>query len=175
MENIFEIENDLELNKIIENARTSLEETKGEIAKKLLIQRYGKRRNKTIPYPSGHIAPSYNMENNMEKNTFSFNGEIYRGRNVKDTYLTLLKTLQSSNSRFYSLFAKEETSARRFIARNPKDLFKKSPHLAAEGSHEIETGWWVDTNLSNQQVNSRVKKACHILDLKFGDDLKFCI
>ncbi len=160
MDNIIEIKNDLELNKTLENNRLSLDETKGDIAKRMI---------KALYEPTK--APPNTDQQKIGSPAFSINGNITRDKNAKGLYLKLLKSLSSSHSDFYDLFSKEQSRSRRFIAKQPHSLYKYSPHLAKEFADEIDSGWWVDTNLSKTQIYSRAETACRVLGLEYGIDL----
>ena len=76
------------------------------------------------------------------------------------------------DSEFFEKLSKVEISAaRRIIAKEPEELFIKSPHLAKDYAERLNDKWWVDINISQQQVETRIKDACKIVGLKFGVDL----
>jgi hypothetical protein len=68
-----------------------------------------------------------------------------------------------------------ETSARRYIARNKKDLYRRSPHLGEirSNSRQLENGWWAITSLNtreNVELLCRFGLAC---GHEFGIDWDF--
>ena len=58
----------------------------------------------------------------------------------------------------------------RFMAKTKDLLYPRNPALTRY-SHRLPGGWWLATNLSNQQKIQRIKEACKVVDLVFGRDL----
>lgn len=51
------------------------------------------------------------------------------------------------------------------------DLYLSSPHLAAKYAIELVPGWFVDGNLSEEQVGKRARAAALAIGLTYGTDV----
>ena len=82
-----------------------------------------------------------------------------------------LRKLASLDPHFLVRLAEIQTRARRIVAQNPSDLYLRKPELAEKFAARLTGQWWVDTNLSRQQCESRLQTACKVARLNFGSDL----
>lgn len=160
---------DMDVYKAIEAARESFNESQNDILRRMLLR------------GTGAIIPPANMQQQgvtvarAERTTgdygFLLNGQSFSFTSLKSAYRSCLLELAAQDPAFLPNLSKEETSARRIVATDPKELYKKTPHLADEFAEVLTEGWWYDTNLSQQQVESCLQTACKVADLKFGADL----
>jgi hypothetical protein len=101
---------------------------------------------------------------------------IIRGReiqaaNLKAAYIEILKQLIKIRPSLFQSLLKEGSARRRWIALSPAELFPLSPHLAPQHGYQIATNWFIDTNLSKAQIETRCTRAAAIADLRFGSDV----
>jgi predicted type IV restriction endonuclease len=59
---------------------------------------------------------------------------------------------------------------RRYVARIKEDLYPGSPHLAVN-AHELRPCWWVDTHASRAGIARRIRMACEVAGMRYGEDL----
>jgi hypothetical protein len=104
-----------------------------------------------------------------------FRGEKQICTTAKAGYVATLNRFIEAKSALVTYTHVIETSARRYIARNKKDLYPRSPHLGGIRSYsrQLENGWWAITNLNtreNVELLCRFGLAC---GLEFGIDWDF--
>ena len=102
---------------------------------------------------------------------FQLLGKRVEARSLKDAYLRCLQALAEREPTFLQNLATLSTRARRLVARQPEHLYLKRPELAEKHAAPLPGGWWVDTNLSRQQCENRLKSACEVARIEFGRDL----
>ena len=98
-------------------------------------------------------------------------GDNFNKYSLKDAYLLCLRLLSKLDPDFMENLSKKETRARRIVAQRKEDLYKNNPRLAEEFAVRLLEGWWVDTNLSRNQIQNRLKAACEVAGIRFGSDL----
>jgi hypothetical protein len=92
--------------------------------------------------------------------------------NLKDGYITILSQLVKIRPSLFQQLLKEGSQRRRWIATRAEALFPLSPHLSRDHAHQIAPTWFVDTNLSKAQIDTRLLKACEIAGLGFGKNVQ---
>jgi hypothetical protein len=152
------IEIDLEVNRAIEAARSSFGQTPNDILRHLLgIASH----EQAIPSPR-------RRERATGLYHYSVRGSINTEASLKDAYVACLKDLIEYDSQLLGKLTDVSLRSRRIVSRNPKSLYTKSPHLADYYAFDFGSGWWIDLNLSEQQVRQRLKIACELVNLPFG-------
>lgn len=164
------IDIDIEVHKVIEANRKSFEDTQNDILRRLLLGSSANGAPTAPPQLGG--ATTVRHERSTGSYGFVLNGKKMSFNNMKAAYKNCLLELASVDGTFLTSLSKEETPARRLVARDRKALYKKTPHLADEFAEELVDGWWLDTNLSQQQVESRLQIACKVANIVFGSDLE---
>ncbi len=91
--------------------------------------------------------------------------------NLRDGYLTILAALVRHKVSLFELLAAEGSARRRWMARSAEGLFVTAPHLASRHAHEITPNWFVDTNLSRDQIVKRLTVAARLAGYRFGEDV----
>ncbi len=99
-------------------------------------------------------------------------GKEHKTANMKDAYCTILRLLADLDAQFLLRFSMSGSSSRRFVAKDALSLYLKSPHLAKDFASKLVDGWFVDTNVSEQQVAKRVRIAAETAGLRYGVDFK---
>ena len=103
--------------------------------------------------------------------TIELLGERSEAHSLRDAYVLSLQLLSARYPGFLDGLSRKETRARRIVARRKEDLYKNNPRLADDFAMRLSDGWWVDTNLSRPQCESRLETACEVAGLRFGKDL----
>lgn len=106
--------------------------------------------------------------------TYSFIliGERVEEGSLKAAYLACLLKMAELDSQFLESLSKKTTKARRIVSRDPRELYLRKPELSEKYASRLTDIWWVDTNLSQQQCEQRLKLACEVAGLQFGNDLE---
>lgn len=160
---------DMDVYKAIEASRVRFDEQQNDILRRVLLD--GAAATLEPPEPQETGAVSDRAERATGEYAFLLKGEHFSSSSLKSAYRNCLLRLAYQDPAFLPNLSKEETPARRIVATDAKYLYKKTPHLADEFAEILTKGWWYDTNLSQQQVESRLKTACKVAGLSFGDDL----
>lgn len=166
------IEIDLVVHRAIERGRRALAESENDILRRLLL-------------PSRPAGAGPSTEARMRASGAASPGARGRGLwsveiggrriaavNLKHAYRILLDALAEVHPHFLAAFASETGRRRRFVARSPAGLYARSPHLAARHAEPLADGWYVDTNLSAEQVAKRARIATRLCGLFYGLDVR---
>jgi tetratricopeptide (TPR) repeat protein len=106
---------------------------------------------------------------------FYFKGDFFPGRDATDIFVALFNALYEHNNAFFNTFensrCNRKTWMRRIVAKNRKDLFKRSPKLTEKCSRQLSAGYWLNTNYSNEDKVEIIKDACIIAGLTYGHDV----
>jgi hypothetical protein len=159
---------DVDVHRAIETARQSFSETENDILRRLLLN---------VPSPRSQRASERQPVQSDQVRTrglwsVEVLGERMTAANLKDAYRTLLLKLDEIAPDFLLQFSTERARSRRFIARNPQELYDSSPHLAADHAKQLKDEWYFDTNLSAEQVAKRARAAARVAGLNYGRDVK---
>ncbi|MCL2076591.1 MAG: type I restriction endonuclease [Betaproteobacteria bacterium] len=105
---------------------------------------------------------------------FLLDGHHYPARNTADMLEEVFEALSKRDSTFLERFAAlpKHGNKRRFIAKNPADLFPGRPDLVSDYSRQLTSGWWLGTNLSRERIKRIIEMACDVAQLRFGRDLQ---
>ncbi|WGI21669.1 hypothetical protein [Amylibacter sp. IMCC11727] len=165
----------LETHKLIESSRQNFSETHDEIIQRALIARQPNQSGQPLTTTPKAI-PAFPKQKKTSRfmGTFEWEllGEQYKERSLTNAYQAIISQLDSRQSDFLDCLATKETRARRLVAKNKTDLYKKSKHLAQDHAVEIAKNYWLDTNLSRAQVTKNLQLACVCAKIEFGSDLK---
>jgi hypothetical protein len=146
-----QIEIDLDVSREIEVARLSFSETENDILRRLL--RIGWSEGSSVSRPEEQIGQ-------RSTGTFSF------------TYKRLLLLIHADNSDFLSELAEQPVRRGRIVSKDKQALYQTSPHLAEQYAEKLTDDYWYDTNLSTDQTKSRIRLACGVAGLDYGDDVR---
>jgi negative regulator of replication initiation len=168
---MFEIAVDIDVYKIIEAKRTAFTQDRNDILRQILglcpALEVSIDRNPAENDPT----PDRRRKRATGAYKFSLLGTYYSEPNLKSAYMKILRLFSDRSAAFLEDYAKLETASRRFISRDRDNLYKKSGHLSHSAEIFIDD-WWIDVNLSQEQVESRLLKACDTAKLNFDSDLK---
>ena len=102
---------------------------------------------------------------------FVLQGERFAAGSLKEAYIDCLRELSVRDPEFLDRLSHRRTRTRRVVARHGGDLYLRSPQLAGKFAVPLVDGWWVDTNLSRVKCEQRLRIACDVAGLVFGEDL----
>jgi hypothetical protein len=163
-----QIEIDVDVHRLIEQARVALGESENEILRRLLLPARGGR---SRPGPPARRTGVAGPPRRRGLWTVELGGRRIPAANLKDAYRILLRELQAVHPGFLEAFARERTSGRRFVARDPADLYRRSPHLAPH-AQPLAGDWHFDSNVSATQVARRARIAARSCGLLYGPDVR---
>lgn len=161
---------DMDVHKAIEAHRVSFKQTKNDILRDVLGLKGSDLTTTpppTQPLSEGRVTRTRAIGNY----SFQLDGSRHIEPKLIDAYLLLVRLLAKRDVEFLPALAKVTTRNRRVISREKTGLYLKSPHLAEHHAHKLMDGWWIDGNLSQEQVETRIKLACDVARVKFGTDL----
>lgn len=162
---------DVDVNGVIENHRRTFSETENDILRRILLPAAVKTDTPT-PRPDVELEVQQQPSRARGLWIVEFLGERKAAANLKDAYRTFLLHLHARYPDFLERFSRESAKSRRYVARNPADLYFKSPHLAADHARKLFGDWYYDTNLSTEQVASRARIAARLCNLHYGSEVR---
>lgn len=154
--------------KAIEAARLSLGESHDEIIRRIFAG-HGSRKSQTVRDLKRTLPPVSRRRGNVAVELF---GRSVPVANLKYAYVTALLSLVRHKPSLFEHLADLGKARRKWAARDAASLFPGSPHLVRDHAHEIMPGWFVDTNLSRAQIDTRLETACKIAGYRYGSDVK---
>ena len=104
---------------------------------------------------------------------FTLLGQHHPARSARDVLIGVMEALSNQDPSFPERFASlpRHGRTRRFIARDPSELYPGRPDLARDHSVKLRSGWWAGTNASRKAIAGIIEMACGVANLKFGRDL----
>lgn len=99
-------------------------------------------------------------------------GEKIDEYTIADTLQAVLIVLSELDNQFLHHLSQKWIGSRRIVARDPEKIYPHAPRLS-RFAHPILDGWWMDTNISQTQLKSRLRIICDVAGLKFGSDLTY--
>lgn len=97
-------------------------------------------------------------------------GQRVRGVTWPDLFTRCVDLIHELDPSVIERLAGKKTHARRYVARRSEDVHFKSPHLK---TMKTESGWWISTNISEQQFSTAIRLLANAANLTFGIDLIF--
>ena len=159
------IQIDIDVHRAIETRRAGFTQTHNDI----LREAFGLA--KTAQEPNNPSPTEQFIGRRTGTYTFELLGDKVEEGSLKAAYISILNKLVEHYSGFLERLSEKSTKSRKIVARNPKELYFRKPHLAEKYAHRLTDQWWVDTNLSQLQCEQRLKTACDVAGLEWGRDL----
>lgn len=105
---------------------------------------------------------------------FEMDGRFVPARSAREVMSNVFAALADRDPTFLDRFAAlpRQGRRRRYLARNPGELYPDRPDLARDHSHEFRPGWWLGTNVSIAQIQRIIQMACDVAGLEYGRDLR---
>jgi len=158
MQQMTKVAIDLDVHIAIETRRTDLNQSQNAILRDIL--NLPTRRTAAPAHaPRGRRTGSW---------TFTLLGEDFTEDSLKEAYRVCLCKIAERDSGFLERLAQVPSKSRRIIARNPEDIYRANPRLAAKYAQRLDGTWWYDSNLSRLQMAQRLRTACTVAGLTFG-------
>ena len=102
---------------------------------------------------------------------FTFGGETQIFKTGTEVMGAVFGKLASMDPKFCERFAERHYGrVTRYVAKTKDALYPGHPKRE-QYSHPLPGGWWLATHCSNTAKIGRIKKACEIAGLKFGQEL----
>lgn len=117
--------------------------------------------------------PNPNKREASQSVGYEIYGEHHQGRSARDVLIQVFQELADRDPTFMERFAAlpKHGRKRRYLARTREELYPGSPQLL-DNAHEVRPGWWIDTHASKAGIETRIKRACEVAGVKYGDDLR---
>lgn len=105
---------------------------------------------------------------------FVLEGQHYPARSAREVLESVFETLSKRDASILDRFAAlpKHGRTRRYLARNPHDLYPGRPDLARDHSVQLSSGWWLSTNHSRASIERIILMACDVAHLRYGKDLQ---
>ena len=126
MQRLKQIGIDVEINGVIEKNRRAFSESENDILRRLLLGIPEIRTSRAPAMLEADQAPA--RQRGLW--TVELNGARRPAPNLKGAYKALLLELQKLDSTFLQRFSSERSRSRRFVSRQPGQLFLTSPAIA---------------------------------------------
>lgn len=104
---------------------------------------------------------------------YVINGQRYPARNARDVLVSVFEALSQRDATFLERFAAlpKHGRTRRYLARNPEELYPGRPDLSREHSAQLSSGWWLGTNVSRAAIERIIEMACEVARINYGREL----
>lgn len=104
---------------------------------------------------------------------FVLDGVFLPARNAREVLTGVFDALYARDAMILERFAAlpKHGRSRRYLARNPNDLYPGRPDLSRDHSVKLDSGWWVSTNHSRDTIIKIVQMVCEVANVQFGTDL----
>lgn len=118
------------------------------------------------------VTPAASVGSPARNVGFVFNGKHYPAQSARDVLVSVFEELSKRDPTFLERFASlpRHGRTRRYLARSPEELYPGRPDLAHE-SKQLNSGWWLGTNLSRASIERIIKMACEVAQIDYGRDL----
>ncbi len=155
---------------------------------KYFVKRTSESVSTTIPRPqpvvinpqignssTGQTKGPVNNGSDFEHIGFLIDGENYRARNAIDVLKQIFEVLSEKDSEFPERFIKLPIHgrSRRYLARDPNELYPGRPDLCLDCSVQLKSGLWLGTNHSRQSIAKIIQLARETAKPGHGRDIKF--
>ena len=162
---------DLDVHRAIERARLGLGESENDILRRLLL--LGRKRRSGLA-PGGDGGAPRRAGGPRGRGLWTV--EI-AGRRIPPPTSRPPGGSCCASSRLPTAFprrvrAAETGRGRRFVRARAAALYPRSPHLARRHAEPLIEGWFVDGNVSADQVARRARIAARLCGLHYGADVR---
>jgi hypothetical protein len=150
------IDIDLDVHRVIENARVDFAQTENEILRYLLGVEQAPAEARPARQRKSRSSGAYSTV---------VGGLPIEANTLKELLRRTMLHLAKSRPGFLPALSKYETRrGRRIVARAPEQLYPNAPHLAGL-AEKVNDEWWYDTNVSRGQVGTYLRVLCDIAGL----------
>ncbi|MBY0473499.1 MAG: hypothetical protein K2Q13_00375 [Nitrosomonas sp.] len=108
---------------------------------------------------------------------FVIEGRQYTTRSAREVLEGVFEALHERDATILERFAAlpQHGRTRRYLAKNPNDLYPGRPDLVRDHSMQLTSGWWLSTNHSRATIKRIIEMACDVAHLKYGKDLQVSV
>lgn len=105
---------------------------------------------------------------------FILEGRQYSARSAREVLESVFETLAKRDATILERFAAlpKHGRIRRYLTKNPSDLYPNRPDLVRDHSIQLTSGWWLSTNHSRATIERIIEMLCDVAHLKYGKDLQ---
>jgi hypothetical protein len=105
---------------------------------------------------------------------FVLEGQHYPARSAREVLEGVFEALNKRDTKILDRFAAlpKHGRTRRYLAKNPSDLYPGRPDLARDHSAQLSSGWWLSINHSRATIERIIEMVCDVAQLKYGTDLQ---
>ena len=130
-------------------------------------------RRQTGVAPLGRRTPSRSSKDTARPRAtrYCLFGEEIVASSSKEMLVNVIHAFAERDATFLARFSHEGGRKRRYVAREPLNLYSGRPDLAEEFKEQVAEGWWVGTNYSVTEIDAILRKACEIAGCHWGEDL----
>lgn len=123
------------------------------------------------PEPPENGRLPFNGPHAPKQHSFTFQGRTKEFKKAVDLFENVFHTFASMDPDFCKRYSERYYGKKlKYVARTKEELYPTDPHLR-RAARLLPGGWWLGTNVSNRGKIDRIKQACHVMGLKFGQDL----
>ena len=154
---------------------TPLRFFKENIAPKPVPSEFKQPTRQTIPATMAVSKPtSIGSSQKPSSIGFVLEGRHYVARSARQVLEGVFEALTKRDVTILERFAAlpKHGRTRRYLARNPDDLYPNRPDLVRDYSIQLTSGWWLSTNHSRATIVRIIEMACDVAHLKYGKDLQ---
>ena len=116
-----------------------------------------------FPVENKKTKPEKPPKNPGKEVHFFLLGEKYTETNAVNAYVRIMEILATRDKGFIAQLAPQTAGRKKkWLSRNRGDM------VVDKRAKEISPGWWLDTNLSNEDKIKRLRMACEVAGVSFG-------
>ncbi len=121
---------------------------------------------------SEKISQKIEMQNDTAIG-FLLEGHYYPAKSAREVLKGVFEVLAKRDETILERFASlpKHGRTRRYLAKDPVDLYPGRPDLARDFSAQLSSGWWLGTNNSRATIEQIIVMVCEVAHLKYGKDL----
>lgn len=103
--------------------------------------------------------------------TFTFQGQTKTFDSAAKLFGAVFSAFASMDPSFCGRYSQRHAGrVRKYVAKSKEELYPGNPKLQSQ-VHPLPGGWWLATHTSNTDKIRRIKQACKVMGLEFGEDL----
>lgn len=111
--------------------------------------------------------------NSRRQSSFTFQGQTQTFAKGVQVFVAVFEIFAEMDPDFCRRYSERYYGrSRKYVARTKEELFPTKPELRRTAAERLPGGWWLGTNLGNAQKKDRIKEACQVMGLEFGQDLQ---
>ena len=120
-------------------------------------------RELNFPVETKKTKPENPQKRSGKEIQFFLLGEKYTETKAVNAYVKIMKILAARDKDFITNLAPQTARRKKkWLSRNREGMVVK------KRAKEISPGWWLDTNLSNEDKIRRLRMACEVAGVPFG-------